>query len=146
MKSILPAERIERLIYLIRSKKVMLDMDLADLYEVETGRLNEQVKRNKDRFPEDFMFQLTKDEFNNLKSQFAISSWGGRRTLPYTFTEQGVAMLNAVFVCHGKGDNYEVEESWRVVWVKVKGRFRVKNISLNKREGRLYLYYRYCKI
>jgi len=96
MKSILPAERIERIIYLIRNQKVMLDLDLADLYGVETKRLNEQVKRNLDRFPDDFMFQLTKDEFNILKSQIATSSWGGRRTLPFVFTEQGVAMLSTV--------------------------------------------------
>ena len=96
MKSILPGEKIERLIYLIRSQKVMLDIDLANLYEVETRRLNEQVKRNKNRFPDDFMFQLTRYEFNNLKSQIATSSWGGRRTLPYAFTELGVAMLSSV--------------------------------------------------
>ena len=74
----------------------MLDRDLAKLYKVPTGRLNEQVKRNIRRFPEDFMFRLTKEEFKNLKSQFAISSWGGIRKLPYTFTEQGVAMLSSV--------------------------------------------------
>lgn len=80
-------------IHIIRGQKVMLDEDLAELYEVQTKRLNEQVKRNKDRFPSDFMFQLTKEEFENLKSQFATSSWGGRRILPYTFTEHGVLML-----------------------------------------------------
>lgn len=74
----------------------MLDEDLAELYEVETRRLNEQVKRNPDRFPEDFMFQLTKEEFENLKSQIATSSWGGRRKLPYAFTEHGVLMLSSV--------------------------------------------------
>jgi hypothetical protein len=74
----------------------MLDEDLAELYDVETRRLNEQVKRNKARFPMDFMFQLTKEEFENLKSQFATSSWGGRRKLPHAFTEQGVAMLSGV--------------------------------------------------
>ena len=74
----------------------MLDMDLAELYGVLTKRLNEQVKRNIRRFPEDFMFQLTKEEFENLKSQIATSNWGGRRTLPYAFTEQGVAMLSSV--------------------------------------------------
>jgi hypothetical protein len=96
MKSVLPAERIERLIYLIRDQKVMLDMDLADLYGVETKRLNEQVKRNIERFPDDFMFQLTKAESVNLKSQIATSRWGGRRTIPFAFTEQGVAMLSSV--------------------------------------------------
>ncbi len=74
----------------------MLDQDLAELYEVETKRLNEQVKRNKDRFPDDFMFQLTKHEFEILKSQNATSSWGGRRTPPYAFTEHGVLMLSSV--------------------------------------------------
>ena len=74
----------------------MLDEDLAELYDVETKRLNEQIKRNIARFPEDFMFQLSQKEFDNLKSQFATSSWGGRRKLPYAFTEQGVAMLSGV--------------------------------------------------
>lgn len=83
-------------IHVIRGQKVMLDEDLAELYEVQTKRLNEQVKRNKDRFPIDFMFQLTKDEFKNLKSQNATSSWGGRRILPYVFTEHGVLMLSSV--------------------------------------------------
>jgi hypothetical protein len=74
----------------------MLDDDLAELYQVETRRLNEQVKRNLDRFPQDFMFQLTEDEWENLMSQNAISSWGGRRKLPYAFTEHGVLMLSSV--------------------------------------------------
>lgn len=74
----------------------MLDRDLAMMYGVETKRLVEQVKRNKGRFPEDFMFQLNKKEFDNLKSQFATSSWGGTRKLPYAFTEQGIAMLSSV--------------------------------------------------
>lgn len=83
-------------IYLIRNHKVMLDDDLAELYQVETRRLNEQVKRNIDRFPKDFMFQLTKAEWENLKSQNAISSWGGRRKIPSAFTEHGVLMLSSV--------------------------------------------------
>ncbi len=95
-QNIIPIERIAEKIYLIRNEKVMLDSDLADLYEIPTKRLNEQVKRNIRRFPEDFMLQLTKEEFENMKSQFATSSWGGRRTLPYVFTEQGVAMLSSV--------------------------------------------------
>ena len=74
----------------------MVDADLAILYEVETRRLNEQVKRNINRFPSDFMFQLTKDEFKNLKSQNATSRWGGRRKLPNVFTEHGVLMLSSV--------------------------------------------------
>ena len=74
----------------------MLDKDLASLYQIEVKRLNEAVKRNIRRFPSDFMFQLTKEEWSNLKSQFATSSWGGVRKLPYAFTEQGVAMLSSV--------------------------------------------------
>lgn len=93
----LPVEnKLESLIRVIRGQQVMLDRDLAELYGVETRRLNEQVKRNIERFPEDFMFQLTSNEFDNLKSQIAISSWGGVRKLPYAFTEQGVAMLSGV--------------------------------------------------
>ena len=87
---------VESLIQNIRGKQVILDRDLASLYDVETGRLNEQVKRNLKRFPDDFMFQLNETEFQNLKSQFATSSWGGVRKLPYAFTEQGIAMLSGV--------------------------------------------------
>lgn len=89
-------ERIGNTIYVIRNQKVMLDSDLAVLYGIDTKRINEQVRRNRDRFPEDFMFQLTSKEWTNLKSQFATSSWGGRRNLPYMFTEQGIAMLSSV--------------------------------------------------
>ena len=91
-RSMVPEEVNMSKIYLIRGLKMMLDMDLAELYEVETRRLNEQVKRNIDRFPEYFMFQLKKEEFENLKSQSATSSWGGRRKVPYAFTEHGVLM------------------------------------------------------
>jgi hypothetical protein len=93
---IIPDEVLMNKIYLVRGEKVMIDNDLAELYEVETRRLNEQVQRNIDRFPEDFMFQLTQEEFSNLKSQIATSSWGGRRKLPYAFTEHGVLMLSGV--------------------------------------------------
>lgn len=92
----IPMERIAQAILLIRGQKVMLDADLADLYEVETKMLIQAVKRNIDRFPEDFMIQLTEHEVNNLRSQFVTSSWGGRRYPPYVFTEQGVAMLSSV--------------------------------------------------
>ncbi len=113
-KSLSPVsvELIERRIYLIRGHKVMIDVDLAELYEVPTKRLNEQVRRNLKRFPKDFMFRLTKTEAEALRSQFATSKKspesltsqfaiskkgrGGRRTLPYAFTEQGVAMLSSV--------------------------------------------------
>jgi hypothetical protein len=83
---------------LIRGHKIILDSDLAVLYGVSVGRLNEAVKRNRDRFPTDFMFQLTRAEFSSLRSQIAISSfdWGGRRHPPFAFTEQGVAMLSSV--------------------------------------------------
>ncbi len=84
-------------IYLIRGMRVMLDSDLSELYSVDTGQLNRAVKRNAERFPGDFMFQLSDQEFTNLKCQSGISSsWGGRRTPPYAFTEQGVAMLSSV--------------------------------------------------
>ena len=90
------AESIKTKIYNIRGRQVMLDFDLAELYGVKIKRLNEQVKRNISRFPKKFMFQLNENEFKILRSQIATSSWGGRRTSPYAFTEQGVAMLSAV--------------------------------------------------
>ncbi len=83
---LLSEELISNKIYFIRNQKVMIDVDLSELYNIETKRLNEQVKRNLSRFPDDFMFQLTENEFQNLKSQFATSSWGGTRKLPYAFT------------------------------------------------------------
>ena len=93
----LPTERVEKAILLIRSEKVILDSDLAELYGVTTSRLNEQVKRNQDRFPEDFAFQLTEQELARLRSQFAISKGqGGRRYLPYAFTEHGAIMAATV--------------------------------------------------
>jgi hypothetical protein len=93
-----PTERIERSILLIRGQKVLLDVDLAALYGVTTKRLNEQVRRNRARFPEDFMLQLTAEEVASLRSQFATSKKGrgGRRYAPYAFTEQGIAMLSTV--------------------------------------------------
>ncbi|MGL3710912.1 ORF6N domain-containing protein [Leptospirillum ferriphilum] len=94
--SLIPVESITSRIFLIRGQKVMLDSDLAELYGVTTSALNQAVKRNTDRFPPDFMFQMTDPEFSNLKSQFVTSSWGGRRKLPLVFTEQGVSMLSSV--------------------------------------------------
>ena len=103
MEGLIPVENIAQKIYLIRGKKVMLDADLAIFYGVEVRRLNEQVKRNIDRFPESFMFQLNAAEAEairsqiatlNLKSQIATSSWGGKRKLPFAFTEHGVVMLS----------------------------------------------------
>ena len=87
---------VQNLIYEIRGQKVMLDFDLARLYQVETKVLNQAVRRNIKRFPEDFMFQLDNKEFANLKSQIVTSSWGGRRTPPLAFTEEGIAMLSSV--------------------------------------------------
>jgi len=96
-KEFVPVERIARAILVIRGEKVMLDSDLAALYGVTTGNLNKAVKRNAERFPIDFMFQLDAEEVANLKFQFGISSWGGRRrSRPYVFTEQGIAMLSSV--------------------------------------------------
>lgn len=103
--AVVPLERITHSIILIRGQKVMLDIDLARLYGVETKTLNRAIRRNIDRFPEDFMFQLTTQEYadlrrhlgsSNLRYQIGTSSWGGRRHLPYAFTEQGVAMLSSV--------------------------------------------------
>ena len=87
---------IQSKIHEIRGQRVMLDRDLAELYQVTTSALNQAVKRNSKRFPPDFMFQLTNQEFANLKSQFVTSSWGGIRKMPYAFTEQGVAMLSGL--------------------------------------------------
>lgn len=93
----IPIELIERRIYFIRGQKVMVSSDLAEIYHVEPRVLVQSVKRNLDRFPKDFMFQLSNSEYAILKSQFVISSWGGsRRANPYAFTEQGVAMLSSV--------------------------------------------------
>ncbi len=92
----IPDEIILNRIYLVRGKKVMLDMDLANLYGVTTGNLNKAVKRNIKRFPDDFMFRLTRTEFKNLIFQIGTSSWGGTRKMPYAFTEQGVAMLSGI--------------------------------------------------
>ena len=95
-KSLIPIERVQQAIYLIRGEKVLLDEDLARLYGVETRVLNQSVRRHLNRFPNDFMFQLTIKEFAELKSQSVTSSWGGRRKPPLAFTEQGVAMLSSV--------------------------------------------------
>jgi hypothetical protein len=95
-KEIIAISRITRAIFIARGAKALLDADLARLYGVTTGNLNKAVRRNRDRFPADFMFRLTWEEARNLRFQFGISSWGGRRVLPYAFTEQGVAMLSSV--------------------------------------------------
>jgi len=92
----IPDEVVMSKIYIIREVKIMLDKDLAELYEVSTGNLNKAVQRNIKRFPDDFMFQLNDEEFKNLIFQNGISNWGGTRKLPYAFTEQGVAMLSGI--------------------------------------------------
>ncbi len=96
MKNLIVQEIIEQKIYLIRGQKVMLDRDLAVLYGIVTKNLNKAVGRNLDRFPDDFMFQLNKKEFNILKFQFGTSRWGGTRKLPHVFTEHGILMLSSV--------------------------------------------------
>lgn len=93
---ILKPDNIAAQIFFVKGEKVLLDFDLAILYGVETKRLKETVRRNRKRFPNDFMFELTEEEFINLRSQFASSSWGGRRYPPMAFTEQGVAMLSGI--------------------------------------------------
>jgi hypothetical protein len=95
-KEIVHQAIIESKILIIRAKKVMLDRDLSILYGVTTGNLNKAVRRNLDRFPEDFMFQLTNQELKNLIFQFGTSGWGGTRKLPFAFTENGVSMLSSV--------------------------------------------------
>lgn len=95
-REIIPAARIAQRILQLRGQKIILSQDLAPLYGVTVGALTQAMKRNVDRFPEDFVFRLTPGEFANLKSQFVISSWGGLRSRPYAFTEQGVAMLSSV--------------------------------------------------
>jgi hypothetical protein len=96
LEALVVEQKILNRIYAIRSQKVMLDMDLAEMYGVETKQLKRQVKRNIDRFPKDFMFALTTKEFENLRSQNGTSSWGGTRYMPMAFTEQGVAMLSSI--------------------------------------------------
>ena len=128
----LPVEnKVESLIRVIRGQQVMLDRDLAELYGVETRRLNEQVKRNIERFPEDFMFQLTKEEFENWKSQFATSNSivMGARKRPYAFTEQGVAMLSGVLK-----SSTAVEANIRIMRAFVSMRhFMVNNAAIFRR-------------
>ena len=96
MSNVITMETIASKIYIIRGLKIMLDRDFAELYGVETKQLKRAVRRNIDRFPSDFMFDLTRDEFTNLRSHLGTSSWGGERYVPMAFTEQGVAMLSSV--------------------------------------------------
>ncbi|MBI9037078.1 MAG: ORF6N domain-containing protein [Bacteroidales bacterium] len=122
-------ENIQHRIYTIRGMQVMLDSDLAELYRVSTSRLNEQVKRNSNRFPVDFMFQLSDNEWKNLISQNAISSWGGRRKLPNMFTEQGVASLSGILTSEVA---IEVNISIMRAFVKLR-KFILKNASIFQR-------------
>ena len=96
LQALVAEQKILNKIYVVRGEKVMLDKDLAEMYGVETKQLKRQVKRNIDRFPRDFMFGLTRKEFENLRSQIGTSSWGGTRYMPMAFTEQGVAMLSSI--------------------------------------------------
>ena len=110
-------QKILNKIYAIRGEKVMLDQDLAEMYSVETKQLKRQVKRNIDRFPKDFMFALTEKQFENLRSQFGTSSWGGTRYMPMAFTEQGVAMLSSIL-----NSNTAIEVNIRIIRVFTKMR------------------------
>jgi hypothetical protein len=113
MSALIPREGIEQTILIIRGHRVMLDTDLAELYGVETKAFNRAVTRNMERFPDDFMFRLTKKEYEDLRCHFGTSRWGGRRYLPYAFTEQGVAMLSSVL--HSKRARASIVHgaSWR---------------------------------
>ncbi|HKJ46628.1 MAG TPA: ORF6N domain-containing protein [Balneolales bacterium] len=115
-------EFIQSKIYIIRNQKILLDHDLAELYGVETRVLKQAVRRNKERFPDDFMFELTKEEYNNLRSQNVSSSWGGTRYLPMAFTEQGIAMLSSVLK-----SKQAVEVNIQIMRVFVKMRKWVEN-------------------
>jgi ORF6N domain len=113
-KQIIPVARIVQSIHVLRGQKIMLSQDLAALYGVSVGALTQAVKRNANRFPKDFVFQLTAEELTNLKSQFVISSWGGLRTRPYAFTEQGVAMLSSVLKSEQTGERTRLAcRRWR---------------------------------
>ena len=96
LQTLVAEQKILNRIYVLRGQKVMLDSDLAEMYSTENKQLKRQVKRNIERFPKDFMFELTKKEFENLRSQIDTSSWGGTRYMPMAFTEQGVAMLSSI--------------------------------------------------
>jgi len=123
-KLMIPAERIENIILLIRGQKVILDSDLARIYGIQTFRLNEAVKRNKDRFPEDFLFQLTKREYQTLISQNAISKpgRGGRRSLPYAFTEHGAIMAANMLNSHAGGSGLRLKRHGLLIEAEGKGR------------------------
>jgi len=127
---ILADQKILNRIHIIREQKVMLDNDLAELYGVETRRLNEQKKRNCKRFPADFMFQLSMKQYEVLMSQFATSNWGGRRKLPYAFTEQGVAMLSSIL-----NNDTAIEVNIRIIRVFT----RIREFALTNKDISLQL-------
>ena len=110
-------QKILNKIYVFRGEKVMLDNDLAEMYGVETKQLKRQVRRNKSRFPKDFMFELSTKEFENLRSQIGTSSWGGTRYNPMAFTEQGIAMLSSIL-----NSNTAIEVNIRIIRVFTKMR------------------------
>jgi len=118
----IPVERVQSKIYRIRKCDVLLDADLANLYGVETKQLKRAVRRNRNRFPNDFMFELTKEEFDNLRSKFSTSSWGGTRYPPMAFTEQGIAMLSSVL-----NSRQAIEVNIQIMRVFVKMREWVKD-------------------
>lgn len=125
---------IERMIYVIRGQKVMLDSDLAELYEVETKYLNRQLSRNMERFPDDFAFQLTEEEFRTVKDlQSKNKEYGGRRTLPYVFTESGVAMLSSVL---GSGRAIQVNISIMRTFIKMRSYLALES-GLADRVGKI---------
>ena len=148
----IPEEVIMSKIYLIRGQKVMLDMQLAELYGIETRRLNEQVRRNLNKFPSDFMFQLNQKEYKNLMSQNATSSWGGRRKLPFAFTEHGVLMLASVL-----NSDRAVQVNIMIVRVFIKMReilldhhefeekFRQIELKLNEHDNQIILISEYLR-
>lgn len=128
---ILKEDAIINRIYMIRGMRVMLDRDLAEMYGVETRVLNQAVKRNIKRFPEDFMFQLAENEHQNLMSQNVISSWGGRRTFPYVFTEHGVLMLSSVL---NSQKAIEVNIQIMRIFIRMRSALLENQASINKIE------------
>ena len=140
LQTLVVEQKILNRIYIVQGQKIMLDEDLAEMYKVETRRLNEQVKRNSRRFPKDFMFTLTGKEYENLKSQNATSNlpdgkpgWGGRRKLPNAFTEQGVAMLSSIL-----NSEIAIEVNIRIIRVFTKMReFALTNKDILIQLGKL---------
>jgi spore maturation protein CgeB len=142
---------IQNRIFEIRNQKVMLDFHLAELYAVETKRLKEAIKRNIQRFPPDFMFKLKETEFKNLRSQIATSSWGGRRYLPFAFTEQGIAMLSSVLNSKKAIDTniaiirtFVLLRQYALQYKELEGKIKKLEKNTIKILKRYLLYCRYC--